>query len=256
MRIGLNAGHTLSGPGYGTEGAIKESTETRRVCERLTQLFRAANVEVVPCTVDKAPTQKAYLNKVTEMANSTSLDWFISIHFNNDAKRAGQGVEVHTYKGRQYEDAVEVCKYIAALGFKNRGVKDGSKLHVVGKTRAKAMLIEVCFVNNPDAEEYQKKFEQICEAIVCALADYVQANPKPVAPVQPEKKNYVRVRVDGLAVRRTPSWEDSAVCRRVNVREVFTIADGPIAVGGGKMYRLLSGVYITAAEKYVETYYK
>ena len=252
MRIGLNAGHTLSGPGFGTAGKIIESIETRRICSRLTELFKACGVEVVPCTVDKAVSQKAYLNKVTEMANSTDLDWFISIHLNNDAKKAGHGVEVLTYKGRQYEDAVEVCEHIAALGFTNRGVKDGSDLHVVNKTKAKAMLIEVCFVNDPDASMYKDKFEQICEAIVYALADYVQANPKPVAPVQlPEKKKYVKVLVDDLAVRKSPSWDKSAVVKRVQKNEVFTIANGPIKVGGGSMYKLKSGLYITASEKYV-----
>ena len=54
MRIGLNAGHTLSGPGSGTSGVIVESVETRKVCSRLTEMFKACGVEVVPCTVDKA----------------------------------------------------------------------------------------------------------------------------------------------------------------------------------------------------------
>lgn len=52
MRIGLNAGHTLSGAGSGTSGAIVESIETRRVCNRLTEMFKSAGVEVIPCTVD------------------------------------------------------------------------------------------------------------------------------------------------------------------------------------------------------------
>ena len=86
MRIGLNAGHTLSGAGSGTSGAIVESVETRRVCNRLTEMFKSAGVEVIPCTVDKAASQSAYLQKAVNMANRTDLDYFISIHFNNDAK--------------------------------------------------------------------------------------------------------------------------------------------------------------------------
>ena len=256
MRIGLNAGHTLSGPGSGTAGVIVESIETRKVCSRLTEMFRASGVEVVPCTVDKAATQSAYLQKVVEMANRTDLDWFISIHFNNDAKKAGHGVEAYTFQGRQYPDAVEVCEHIAALGFTNRGVKAGSGLYVIRKTKAKSMLIEICFVNDPDASAYQQKFEQICAAIAYALADYVQAQPKPVAPVQlPEKKQYVKVLVDDLAVRKSPSWDKSAVAGRVRKNEVFTIAE-PVKVGGGSMYKLKSGLYITASGKYVSAYYK
>ena len=256
MRIGLNAGHTLSGPGSGTAGVIVESIETRKVCSRLTEMFKASGVDVVPCTVDKAATQSAYLQKVVEMANRTDLDWFISIHFNNDAKKAGHGVEAYTFQGRQYPDAVEVCEHIAALGFTNRGVKAGSGLYVIRKTKAKSMLIEICFVNDPDASAYQQKFEQICAAIAYALADYVQAQPKPVAPVQlPEKKQYVKVLVDDLAVRKSPSWDKSAVAGRVRKNEVFTIAE-PVKVGGGSMYKLKSGLYITASGKYVSAYYK
>ena len=257
MRIGLNAGHTLSGAGSGTSGVIVESIETRRVCNRLTEMFKSSGVEVVPCTVDKAASQSAYLQQAVNMANRTDLDYFISIHFNNDAKRAGHGVEVYTYKGRQYPDAVEVCEHIAALGFTNRGVKEGSGLYVIKKTKAKSMLIEVCFVNDPDATTYQQKFEQICAAIAYALADYVQATPKPVAPVQlPEKKKYVKVLVDGLAVRKRASWDDSAVDHEVQANEVFTVADRPIKVGGGSMYKLKSGLYITASSKYVIAYEK
>ena len=102
MRIGLNAGHTLSGAGSGTSGAIVESIETRRVCNRLTEMFKSSGVDVVPCTVDKAASQSAYLQQAVNMANRTDLD---------------HGVEVYTYKGRQYPDAVEVCEHIAALGF-------------------------------------------------------------------------------------------------------------------------------------------
>lgn len=257
MRIGLNAGHTLSGAGCGTSGAIVESIETRKVCNRLTEMFKACGVEVVPCTVDKAASQSAYLQQAVNMANRTDLDYFISIHFNNDKARKGHGVEVYTYKGRQYPDAVEVCEHIAALGFKNRGVKEGSELYAIKKTKAKSMLIEVCFVNDPDAATYKLKFEQICAAIAYALADYVQAQPKPVAPVQlPEKKKYVKVLVDDLAVRKLPSWDKAAVAGRVQKNEVFTIAEGPAKVGSGSMYKLKSGLYITASEKYVIAYTK
>ena len=247
MRIGLNAGHTLSGPGCGTSGAIVEGIETRRVCNRLTEMLKTSGVDVVPCTVDKAASQDAYLQQAVNMANRTDLDYFISIHFNNDKARKGHGVEVYTYKGRQYPDAVEVCEYIAALGFTNRGVKEGSGLYVIRKTKAKSMLIEVCFVNDPDASNYQEKFEQICAAIAYALADYVQAA---------KKKKYVKVLVDDLAVRKSLSWDSSAVVGRVQKNEVFTITEGPIKVGSGRMYKLKSGLYITAAEKYVSVYEK
>ena len=117
-----------------------------------------------------------------------------------------------------------------------------------------------CKINQLHIEyvlDSMQKFEQICTAIAYALADYVQAQPKPVAPVQlPEKKKYVKVLVDGLAVRKRASWDDSAVDHKVQANEVFTIAEGPIKVGGGSMYKLKSGLHITASEKYVSVYEK
>ena len=257
MRIGLNAGHTLTGAGSGAVGVLSESLETRRIVQAITPMFQAKGCEVVDCTVDKAGSQSAYLEEVVRMANREDLDWFISIHLNNDAAKKGKGVEAYTYQGRQYPDAVEVCKMIAALGFKNRSVKEGTGLYVIRKTKAKALLIEVCFVNEPDASTYQRQFDEICRAIVYALADYVGAQPTPTPPAAlPEKKCYVRVKCDRLSIRNSPSWADHAICGTVRKNEVFTVVEGPITVGNGRMYKLKSEVYITAADKYVEVYEK
>ncbi len=63
MRIGLNAGHTLNGPGSGAVGVLTESVETRRIVQAITPMFQAAGCEVIDCTVDKAASQSAYLRK-------------------------------------------------------------------------------------------------------------------------------------------------------------------------------------------------
>lgn len=97
MRIGLNAGHTLTGVGSGAVGALNESIETRRIVQAITPMFEAAGCEVVDCTVDRAASQSAYLEEAVRMANREDLDWFISIHLNNDAAKKGKGVEAYTY---------------------------------------------------------------------------------------------------------------------------------------------------------------
>lgn len=120
------------------------------------------------------------------------------------------------------------------------------------------MLIEVCFVNDPDASNYKNKFDDVCNAIAYALADYVApAAPKPQAPsVTPAKQKYVKVIYDGLTVRKSPSWDASAAAGTVKKNEVFTVVQGPIKVGSGSMYRLKSGLYITASSKYVSVFEK
>ena len=61
MTIGVNCGHTASGPGYGAVGIIKESEHTRLVGQALMGLLRAAGVSVVDCTIGQADTQGEYL---------------------------------------------------------------------------------------------------------------------------------------------------------------------------------------------------
>lgn len=148
MVIGINCGHTISGAGCGAEGIIRESEHTRLVGHALTEQFQKAGVEVVDCTVDYAKSQREYLERAVELANARDLDWFISIHFNASAGHNGQGVEIYTYKGKAYPEAAAISDQIARLGFKNRGIRAGESLYVIRRTKAKAMLIEVCFCDN------------------------------------------------------------------------------------------------------------
>ena len=193
MRIGVNAGHTITGPGSGAVGIINESTETRAVGNALMDLLKANGHEVVNCTIDKASSQNAYLAQAVEMANRQDLDYFISFHF-NAYNGKGHGVEVYTYEGRQFADALEVCKNISNLGFANRGVKNGTGLYVVKKTKAKSMLIEVCFVDNVEDVETYKRVgaNTIAEAVYKAIAytnvDTVQPQPTPAPTPQPAQK--------------------------------------------------------------------
>lgn len=178
MTIGINCGHTADGPGYGAAGIIKESEHTRLVGRALMALLRSAGVTVVDCTIDQANTQQEYLAAAVALANRQDLDWFISIHFNASATHTGHGVEVYTYQGRQYQDALDICAKLSELGFTNRGVKDGTGLYVVRKTKARSMLIEVCFCDSrQDIDIYNAAggAQGIAKAIFEALWDYADA---------------------------------------------------------------------------------
>lgn len=171
MKIGINCGHTASGAGYGAVGIIKESEHTRIVGQALMGMLRSAGQVVVDCTVDHANSRNEYLAAAVALANRQDLDWFISIHFNASGNHEGHGAEVFTYTGFEYPEAKEVCKNLEKLGFRNRGVKDGSKLYVIKHTTARAMLIEICFCDNPKDVELYKAVgvQKIAEAICSAL---------------------------------------------------------------------------------------
>lgn len=179
--IGVNDGHTISGPGSGAVGKINESEHTRLVGGELRALLTQRGANAINCTVDHSNSSSEALALIVAQANRQDLDWFISIHFNASG---GRGVEAYTYEGRQYDDALEVCQNISNLGFINRGVKAGTGLYVVRKTKAKSMLIEVCFVDSEDAEHYLSiGYKAVAKAIADALIAYIEP-PKPAPSIK------------------------------------------------------------------------
>ena len=186
MNFGVNDGHTISGFGTGAVGIIKEGEHTRLVGAEVRRLLKEAGHNAINCTIDYANSVNESLAKIMKQANRQDLDWFVSIHFNAGG---GQGVEAYTFEGRQYKDALDVCSNISKLGFKNRGVKNGTGLYVIKRTIAKSMLIEVCFVDTKDADHYLKVgYKSIAKAIVEGLLGH-EIKPVVVAPVV--KVNYV-----------------------------------------------------------------
>lgn len=194
MLVGINCGHTINGPGYGAVGLINESEHTRRVGYALMRILSEAGVRVVDCTVDEANSQQEYLAKTVQLANLEDLDWFISIHFNASGNHTGQGVEVFTYRGRQYPAAMEICANMAELGFNNRGIKDGSGLYVIRKVKALTMLIEVCFCDNQtDIDIYNQAGGEsaVAEAIYNAIMSNVSNPVKEISETQSVFIEYV-----------------------------------------------------------------
>lgn len=148
MKIILNAGHTESGAGSGALGFINESIETRRVINLVKYYLRGKGHTVIVANCDKASSQFSYLASVVKDANKhPDADVFVSVHFNAGG---GRGCECYTYKGKKRGAAVGICEELSALGFNNRGVKDGSLLYVLSKTKMPAVLAEVCFVDSKE----------------------------------------------------------------------------------------------------------
>ena len=166
MKIVINAGHTKFGIGTGAAGKLIESIETRKIAYEVMKQMASTSHEIIPAVFDQSENN---LKDATTLANSSNADLFVSIHLNAGH---GNGSEVYTWKGRQKPKALQVVRNLAALGFVNRGIKDGSSLYVIKNTKCESMLIEVCFLdNNSDVAlykiaGYEKIAKAICEAIV------------------------------------------------------------------------------------------
>lgn len=165
MKICVNAGHTKFGKGTGASGYLNESKETRKIAYEVMNLLVDSNHEVIPAIFDRSSNN---LKEAVDLANNENADLFVSIHLNAGG---GQGCEAFTWKGQKVTQAEKALNGLKSLGFRNRGIKDGSNLYVVKNTKMTAVLIEVCFVDNKaDAELFKKVgYKNIAKAICNAI---------------------------------------------------------------------------------------
>ena len=202
MIINVHAGHADYGKGAcGAVGAyLNESIEDRKVKNIVIDLLRAQGHTVYDCTVDVGSTQTAVLKGIVSKCNAHKVDLDVSIHFNSAGETA-HGTEVWIREGsasRPY--AEKIVNSIASLGFRNRGVKTTQNLYVLNHTKAPALLVECCFVNNAeDASLYNP--ETMAQAIVMGITGGANVNPTPAPQPTPQpapEPQKEQITVDGI----------------------------------------------------------
>lgn len=152
----VHGGHSLKC--RGASGLLDEVNEDRAVKNKLIELLRSNGYTVYDCTDDYSTTQSANLSSIVSKCNAHNVDLDISIHLNsgrNDSNGDGKtgGVEVFGYDDRIYGVAYKIAENISntlGIGFHGSPVKYRKDLYVIRKTKAKAILIECCFVNDKD----------------------------------------------------------------------------------------------------------
>ena len=179
MKIGIDMGHTLSGEGTGSQGCgYKEQNLTRELGKIVIEMLKKEGHIVYDCTVDKSKNNAQQLIDRVNKANKQPLDLFVSIHFNacvNDEKGDGYttGTEVllHSMSSKAKPYAERIVKKIANIGLKNRGVKTHNA-YVLKHTKAPALLIETCFIDDrDDMNVYLKNPRRVARAIVEGILD-------------------------------------------------------------------------------------
>lgn len=177
-RYNVHAGHNFIVPG--ASGIFSETEEDRKVKDAVISKLRQLGHTVYDCTDNDGVTQSQNLTNIVRNCNAHNVDLDISIHF-NASDGNGHGTEVYLYGNGKHREAGErIVEEIAKLGFRNRGVKDGSRLYVVTNTKALALLIECCFCDNAeDARIYN------AEAMAAAIVKGITGQT--VKPIQPAK---------------------------------------------------------------------
>lgn len=151
----------------GASGCFSETIEDRNVKNKVIALLRAEGHTVYDCTDENGTTQSKNLANIVALQNQHTVDLDISIHF-NASNGQGHGTEVLQYSSKTQNYSKRIVDNIAALGFRNRGVKDGSKLYVLRKSKNRAILIECCFCDNAeDAKIYNA--DKMASAIVSGI---------------------------------------------------------------------------------------
>lgn len=176
MILNIHAGHNPDGrTACGAIGIIRESTEARRVKDEVISQLKQLGHTVYDCTCENGRNQTDVLQKIVAACNTHTVDLDVSIHFNSGAKDltgngATTGTEAWIYSasGRAKTYAEDICKAISNEGFRNRGVRVNPGFYVLKHTKAPAVLVECCFVDDrDDAERYD--CQKMASAIVYGI---------------------------------------------------------------------------------------
>lgn len=175
MKFNISAGHnpdnkTACGASCKATN-MYESTEARYQTKKVIEYLKGDKHTTYNCTCDNGTNQKDVLKKIVAKCNQHSVDLDVSIHFNSgaeDEKGNGRttGVEVLYTNSAVLPKANLICKNLEAIGFKNRGAKKDDHKYYLNQTDSKAILIEVCFVDDmDDAKIYKSNRDNIARAI-------------------------------------------------------------------------------------------
>ncbi len=158
-KVTVHAGHNPSGKiACGASDLLDESTEARWVAKKVIKLLRKNGIKAVNCTVNNGTSQSDVLSKICAKCNAVAdAGLHISIHFNSgrsdkkgDGRTGGTEVLLTGNVADKGDIAKRICNQMAKLGFTNRGVKTRTDLYFLNHTKAPALLVEVCFVDDKD----------------------------------------------------------------------------------------------------------
>jgi N-acetylmuramoyl-L-alanine amidase len=164
-RICMSSGHSTKC--QGADSFLNEVAEATRVVDRVAEELQARGVGITTFHDTKSTNQDENLKRLADWHNGQTRDLDVFVHFNAST---GEGHGTEVWYVTQEELSAKLSAAIAESGFTDRGAKYTDEFYMLNHTEMPAVLIEVCFVDNLiDADIYDNKFQNICEAIANVL---------------------------------------------------------------------------------------
>jgi N-acetylmuramoyl-L-alanine amidase len=175
-KIAVDPGH--GGSDFGATGAsgIREKTINLAIAEKLIRLLQEAGATVV---VTRSGDQTVNHQQRVDLINGSNADIMVSVHANAFSSTESNGTETHYCARNGLSAASRLLalqlqrELIAAVGLRNRGVKESS-FFVLTNAKIPAALVEVAFISNP-AEERLLVDPEVQERIAMALYRGIEA---------------------------------------------------------------------------------
>lgn len=176
--MNVHAGHNPAGRiACGAVGLLDESKENRLVKNELIKYLKQGGVTVYDCTEDNGTSQSDVLKKIVAKCNAHTVDFDFSLHlnsgrndYNGDGKQAGTEIHISADNKGKRAVAQRILDRMKAIGFNtSRGIKIRNDLYVLNHTKAPAILIEICFVD--DRDDYNQYMKVGYKAVAKAIAE-------------------------------------------------------------------------------------
>lgn len=277
MKIALTIGHSILKSGSITSadgtamGGVNEYKYNKKLAPYIAKYLEQAGhtVDTIICPEKKFAKSTEESTYKLNIVNKGKYDLVVELHLNASDNKTANGAEVLyiSTKGKEYAQRVQTK---LATIFKNRGVVKRDNLYMLTKTTPVTIMLETFFCTS-EADYSKAKSAAQMDKLGKLIAEGIhgktiktddkeetskkEESKKEESKTETKKQGYIKILANSLNVRSKASWSDSAVSGTVTKNQVFTVAK-KVKVDSSYMYKLKSGLYISASEKYVEYYEK
>lgn len=164
-KICIDPGHGGLDSGAVGPTGLRESEVAWRISSMVADLLLRHDIEVI---FTREGDTRVSLDKRVQIANSSNVDYFVSIHLNSAKNPKATGTEVYAYNKASEGNVLAqhiLDSLVDSIKLPNRGIKY-DRLQVVATTKMPAVLVEVAFINNIEEEKLLKDDDFIENAAV------------------------------------------------------------------------------------------